>query len=110
VSEGQKIQKLELENEALRTHLRLALSTIRDPIPETVYLRTIEEACCNEESKIYSSQIAPDWKIESKFYGEDIWDDYEDWGDPVEILGEECDFLNAEFLRWKSKVVEDTIA
>src|ERR1700731_2934319 len=75
----ERITKLESENEALRTHLRLALETIRDPIPETLYLQPDdEEKDLNEE------------------WGEDMFERFDEWDDCWAILGQEAEGLAAE--------------
>jgi hypothetical protein len=86
----ERITKLELENEALRMHLRLALETIRDPIPETLYLRPDEEEMNIEEQ-----------------WGEDIFDRYEEWDDCWAVLGEEVDGLAAEVKMWRGTIEKD---
>lgn len=79
-----------MENEALRTHLRLALSTIRDPIPETLYLHPDdEEMDINEE------------------WGEDVFERFEEWDDCWTVLGEEVDSLAAEVGKWRGDVERD---
>lgn len=88
----ERIGRLETENEALRTHLRLALSTIRDPIPETLYLRPDEE----------------EMEIGEEF-GDDVFDRYEGWDDCWAILGEEADGLAGEIARWRSDAERDNL-
>lgn len=79
-----------MENEALRTHLRLALSTIRDPIPETLYLQPDdEEMDVNEE------------------WGEDVFERFEEWDDCWTVLGDEVDLLAAEVRKWRGDVERD---
>ena len=79
-----------MENEALRTHLRLALSTIRDPIPETLYLQPDDE----------EMDINEDW-------GEDVFERYEDWDDCWTVLGEEADGLASEVAKWRTDIEMD---
>jgi hypothetical protein len=86
----ERITKLEMENEALRTHLRLALSTIRDPIPETLYLRPDDE----------EMDITEEW-------GEDVFERYEEWEDWWAVLGEEADTLATEVSKWKDDIERD---
>ena len=79
-----------MENEALRTHLRLALSTIRDPIPETLYLQPDdEEMDINEE------------------WGEDVFERFEEWDDCWTVLGDEVDSLASEVGKWRIEVEND---
>jgi hypothetical protein len=87
---GDRISKLETENEALRTHLRLALETIRDPIPETLYLRPDDE----------EMDIDEEW-------GEDVFDRYDEWDDCWAVLGEEADGLAQEVSKWRGDVDRD---
>jgi len=86
----ERISRLEMENEALRTHLRLALSTIRDPIPETLYLRPDDE----------EMDVNEDW-------GEDIFESYDDWEECWTVLGEEADGLASEVAKWKNDIGKD---
>jgi ElaB/YqjD/DUF883 family membrane-anchored ribosome-binding protein len=86
----ERINKLESENEALRTHLRLALETIRDPIPEVVYLKPDEE----------EMDVSEDW-------GEDVFEKYEEWDDCWAVLGDEADGLASEIARWRSEIDQD---
>jgi hypothetical protein len=86
----ERITKLESENEALRTHLRLALETIRDPLPETLYLQPDdEEKDLNEE------------------WGEDMFERFDEWDDCWAILGQEADGLAAEVSKWRGDVEKD---
>jgi hypothetical protein len=86
----ERITKLESENEALRTHLRLALETIRDPIPETLYLQPDdEEKDLNEE------------------WGEDMFERFDEWDDCWAILGQEAEGLAAEVRKWRGDVEKD---
>ena len=86
----ERIEKLQMENEALRTHLRLALSTIRDPIPETLYLRPDdEEMDINEE------------------WGEDVFEQFDEWNDCWTVLGDEVDGLLREVSKWRGDVERD---
>ena len=82
-----------MENEALRMHLRLALETIRDPIPETLYLQPEEE----------EREVSEEW-------GEDVFDTVELWDDCWAVLGEEAEELAAEVGRWKEEVEKDLSA
>lgn len=87
---GERITKLESENEALRTHLRLALETIRDPIPETLYLQPDdEEKDLNEE------------------WGEDMFERFDEWDDCWAILGQEAEGLAAEVSKWRGDIEKD---
>ena len=79
-----------MENEALRTHLRLALSTIRDPIPETLYLRQDEE----------DTEIAEEWV-------EDVFEQSDEWDDCWAVLAEEAEQLATEVGKWRGEVDKD---
>jgi hypothetical protein len=86
----ERITKLESENEALRTHLRLALETIRDPIPEMLYLQPDdEEKDLNEE------------------WGEDMFERFDEWDDCWEILAQEAEGLAMQVSKWKGAVNMD---
>lgn len=89
----ERISKLETENEALRMHLRLALSTIKDPIPETLYLSPTEEEIA----------IAEDWDVseEGDIFENDEWDDC--WG----VLLAEADGLAGEVGKWRDECERD---
>ena len=89
----ERIGKLEMENEALRTHLRLALETIRDPIPETLYLQPDEE----------EMEVSEEW-------GEDVFETVELWDDCWAVLGEEAEELALEVARWRGEVEKDLSA
>jgi hypothetical protein len=89
----ERIARLETENEALRTHLRLALSTIRDPIPETLYLRPDEE----------EMEMAEEWE-------EDMFERYDEWDDCWQVLGEEADGLALELKKWRNDMENDLFA
>jgi hypothetical protein len=89
----ERIARLETENEALRTHLRLALSTIRDPIPETLYLRPDEE----------EMEVAEEWE-------EDMFERYDEWDDCWQVLGEEADGLALELKKWRNDMENDLFA
>ena len=78
-----------MENEALRSHLRLALSTIRNPIPETLYLPPDEE----------ESEIKEEW--------EDVFDRYDEWDDCWTVLGDEADCLAMDVAKWREGVERD---
>ena len=82
-----------MENEALRTHLRLALETIRDPIPETLYLQPDEE----------EMEVSEQW-------GEDVFETVELWDDCWTVLGEEAEELALEVARWRGEVEKDLSA
>jgi len=86
--------KLEMENEALRTHLRLALSTIRDPIPETLYLRPEEE------------EMGMDEESEEG----DMFERYDEWDDCWAVLSEEADGLAMEVSKWRAEMDKDLLA
>lgn len=81
-----------MENEALRTHLRLALSTIRDPIPETLYLPPDDE----------EMEVSEEW-------GEDVFERYDEWDDCWAVLGEEADGLASEVAKWRANVEKDML-
>ena len=81
---------METENEALRTYLRLALETIRNPIPETLYLRPDDEEMERDEE-----------------WGEDVFDRYDEWDDCWAVLGEEADGLAGEVSKWRDDVDRD---
>jgi hypothetical protein len=83
----ERISKLELENEALRTHLRLALETIRDPIPETLYFHPPEEE---------DDADGVDWE-------DSAW---EDWSS---VLLDEADTLMDDLAGWKRSVEQDLL-
>ena len=86
----ERITKLESENEALRTHLRLALETIRDPIPEMLYLQPDdEEKDLNEE------------------WGEDMFERFDEWDDCWAILAQEAEGLAMQVSKWKGAVEMD---
>jgi hypothetical protein len=89
----ERIGKLEMENEALRTHLRLALSTIRDPIPETLYLQPDEE----------EMEVTEEW-------GEDVFERYDEWDDCWAVLAEEAEELATEVGNWRGDVEKDLCA
>src|SRR5579859_5798746 len=67
-----------MTHEALRTHLRLALtlSTIRDPIPETLCLQPDEE----------EMEVTEEW-------GDDVFERYDEWEDCWAVLAEEAEEL-----------------
>jgi hypothetical protein len=79
-----------MENEALRTHLRLALSTIRDPIPETLYLQPDEE----------EMEVTEEW-------GEDVFERYDEWDDCWAVLAEEAEELATEVGTGRGEVEKD---
>jgi hypothetical protein len=89
----ERISRLETENEALRTHLRLALSTIKDPIPETLYLSPTEEEMA----------IAEDWDVseDGDIFENDEWDDC--WG----VLLAEAEGLAGEVGKWREEYERD---
>lgn len=82
-----------MENEALRMHLRLALETIRDPIPETLYLRPDEE----------EMEISEEWE-------EDVFERYDEWDDCWAVLSDEADGLALEVAKWKGDMQSDLLA
>jgi hypothetical protein len=86
----ERIGKLEMENEALRTHLRLALSTIRDPIPETLYLQPDEE----------EMEVAEEW-------GDDVFERRDEWEDCWTVLAEEAEELASQVGKWRGEVEKD---
>ena len=86
----ERIEKLQLENEALRNHLRLALSTIRDPIPEILYLPPDEEEI----------EIKGEWD-------EDIFERYDEWDDCWTVLGDEVDCLAMDVAKWRDDIERD---
>src|SRR3981189_1184381 len=81
-SSDARITKLETENEALRTHLRLALSTIKDPIPETLYLPPSEE-------ESFVTMADEDWGFDAEGR-EDVWES-EEWDDCWGVLLREAE-------------------
>jgi len=82
--------RLETENEALRTHLRLALSTIRDPIPEILYLRPDDE----------EMEVTEEWE-------EDVFARYDEWDDCWAVLSEEAGGLAQEIQKWRTDIEKD---
>jgi hypothetical protein len=81
---------LEAENEALRTHLRLALETIRDPIPEILYLTPDDEEV----------DVTEGW-------GQEVFDQLEDWDDCWAVLGDEASLLASEVSNWRLAMEKD---
>jgi len=82
-----------MENEALRMHLRLALETIRDPIPETLYLRPDEE----------EMEVSEEWE-------EDVFERYDEWDDCWAVLSDEADGLGLEVAKWRGDMQSDLLA
>lgn len=78
-----------MENEALRTHLRLALETIRDPIPETLYLRPDDE----------EMEVSEEW--------DEVFERFEEWDDCWAVLGEEVNGLVSEVANWRCSLEKD---
>ena len=77
----------------MRTHLRLALSTIRDPIPETLYLHPDpEEAALAEDFATCSDEV---------------YDRLDEWGDAFSVLAFEANWLQGEVARWRGDVCGD---
>jgi len=89
----ERIGQLESENEALRTHLRLALSTIRDPIPETLYLDPDPE----------EAALTGDFATSS----DEVFDEFDEWADAFSVLAFEANWLHGEVARWKGDVCGD---
>ena len=84
-------------------HLRLALTTIKDPIPETLYLPPTDE-----ESLLEDWTVAADWDVASdtETLGEE-GGGFEEWEDCWGLLLAEAEGLVGEVGRWREECERD---
>lgn len=107
VAEG-KIRSLEMENEALRLHLKLALESLRNPIP-TVAVKEVgeEEGTDKENAKEKGVEVK-----EEEYYSttDDEWDEdaeYERLDREAEETREQTNQLLSEVRLLKRKLADD---
>ncbi|KAI1661152.1 kinesin-domain-containing protein [Daldinia decipiens] len=74
VSEG-KIRSLQTENEALRLHLKLALDSLKNPIPEVVVKNEGDEADKENAEKGRASPVDEAYYGEDDGYGSDVYEE-----------------------------------
>ncbi|KAI8960112.1 P-loop containing nucleoside triphosphate hydrolase protein [Daldinia sp. FL1419] len=74
VAEG-KIRSLQTENEALRLHLKLALDSLKNPIPEVVVQEKDEEANKENADKGRASPVDEAYYDEDDGYGSDVYEE-----------------------------------
>lgn len=110
VSEG-KIRSLQTENEALRLHLKLALESLKNPIPEVV-VSAKDPLKEDEADKENASPDGAEGQQDEPEQGEELYDEEDDYEPEVheERANEMQDYMH-ELLKdlslFKRKIVDD---
>jgi hypothetical protein len=71
-------------------HLRLALDTLKDPIPETLYLHP-----------------DPEDRALTEDFDTDVFDRFDEWDDALTVVAYEAQWLQLEVGKWKRDVDAD---
>jgi hypothetical protein len=74
-------------------HLRLALDTLKDPIPETLFL-----------------EPDPEDRALTEDFDTDVFDRFDEWDDALTVVAFEAQWLQAEVGKWKREVEVDLVS